>query len=345
MFTWLANAMSDYFEVTYCNLGNTKPFYDLNDRVRYVQMNSKRSQSFVGRNTLGLLKNIRDIRRTVKKGHYDLVVNFADHALYALLIAKKIDKFKVLLSQRVDPYSCVKRTDVFRLKMYKYFEGVVCQTESAMAFFDNKKYSTLRKVVIPNPALGKTNEKWDKDNNQGYIVSLARIDLEQKRQDILLKAMKIVHRRFPDVKMRLYGKDVHGSLEILNKMIDELELNDCVSYCGVTDDSYLVLKNACMITLSSDYEGIPNVLIEAMEVGVPIISTDCKPGGARLLIDTNDKGIIVERDSPKKMADAIMFYLKNPDTAADYANNAHRSLSRFSENEIAAKWKMIIDSV
>lgn len=345
MFTWLANSLSNYYDVTYCNLSNTKPFYELCDNVRYIQINTKRSRSFAVRNTVGFLNDIHNIRDTIKMGKYDLVINFADHALYALLVAKKLDGFKVLLSQRVDPYSCTKRTDLFRLKLYRYFDGLVCQTDSAQRYFETPEYDGINKAMIPNPALGKANVCWSKDNNQGYILSLARIDLEQKRQDILVKAMITVHREYPEVKVKLYGKDVHGSLEKLRTLIGDLKLDDCVEYCGVTNDSHSVLANARMMVLTSDYEGIPNAIIEAMEVGTPVISTDCRPGGARLLIDTEDKGIIVECNSPDKLADAIIHYLRFPDRAAECGANAHKSLDRFSEDRITMQWRNLIESL
>lgn len=345
MFTWLANSLSKYYNVTYCNLSDIPPFYTLENSVKYVQMNAKRKNSFLVRNTVGFIKNVKDIRTLIKVGKFDLVINFADHALYPLLVAKKADGFKVLISQRVDPFSCTKKTDLFRLKLYKYFDALVCQTESAQEYFNSAFYKNLAKTVIENPALGKTDMRWEKHSNDGYILSLARIDLEQKRQDILVKAMEMVHKDYPNVKLKLYGKNVHGSLEKVQALIEELNLTKCVEYCGVTDNSYAVLAKAGMMVMTSDYEGIPNAIIEAMEVGVPVISTDCKPGGARLLIDSEDKGKIVECNNPNALADAIKFYLQYPEIAARCAEKAHASLDRFSEKTISIKWKKFIDSL
>lgn len=345
MFTWLANAMSAYYNVTYCNLSNIAPFYELNPSIEYIQVNTKHRKSFVARNTIGFVKNIADIHKIIKRGNFDLVINFADHALYPLLFAKKLDKFKLLISQRVDPFSCDKKTDVFRLKLYKYVDGLVCQTKSAESFFNSAKYDNLLKRVIENPALCKTNLRWSKEGNKGYILSLARLDLEQKRQDVLIKAMEVVHKDMPSVKVKLFGKNVHDSLEKIQCLIENLNLTDCIEYCGVTDNSYEVLANARMLVMTSDYEGIPNAIIEAMEVGLPVISTDCKPGGARLLIDSDDKGLIVECDNSNELAKAIEYYINYPDIAAQKAENAHRSLERFSEKTIVNKWKNCIEDL
>ena len=345
IFTWLANTMTQYYEVWYCNLSNKKPFYTLNKHINYIELNSKKTNSFLERNTIGLYKNVKDLKNLIRDKEFSLVINFADHSLYSLIVVKCFIKYKLLVSQRVDPFSCIRNTDKLRHTFYKYTDGLVCQTYSARDYFNTAKYNKIKKYVIANPAFRKTNIRWDKEKNSGYIICLARIDLKQKRQDILIEAMKIVHNKYPFVKLHLYGKEVEGSLKTLKNMIEVSGLADTVLYCGVTNNVYEVLKQARMMILSSDYEGIPNAIIEAMEIGLPIISTDCSPGGAKLLLDTTDKGIIVERGNPIQMAEAIIYYIEHAETASIMGANAHNSLSRFDENKIAAEWKNVIEDI
>jgi len=154
--------------------------------------------------------------------------------------------------------------------------------------------------------------------------------------------MERVHRAYPDIKLRMYGKDVNNSIAQLQDMIKEKELDDVVTFCGVTDNVYEVLCQARMMVLSSDYEGIPNAIIEAMEVGIPIISTDCEPGGARMLLEDGIGGIIVERGNSAELAEAIIRYLNHPQDAVAKAEYAHRSLYRFDEKRIVDEWKVLI---
>lgn len=345
IFTWLANSMTSFYDVWYCNLSNNIPFYTLNENINYIELNSKKKNSFLERNTIGLYKNIRDLRHLIKKNKFTVVVNFADHSLYSLIFLKFFVKFKLLLSQRVDPFSCTRKSDKLRYQLYKYADGLVCQTSDAKDYFKSREYKNLRKFVIANPAFKNTEVKWNNKNNNGYIICLARIDLKQKRQDILVNAMKIVHKKYPNIKLHLYGKEVQNSLKILNEMIKISQLEDTIIYCGVTDNVYEVLRQAKMMVLSSDYEGIPNAIIEAMEVGLPIISTDCKPGGAKLLIDSNDKGIIIERNNPLQMAKAIIYYIEHEEEAAFKGMNAYNSLSRFEQEKIANDWKNVIEKL
>lgn len=343
MFVWLANAMSEFYDVWYCNLSCERPFYDLKENVKFIEVMNKQCEAFVKRNTIGFLNNIKDVIFLIKNYKIDIVVNYADHVLYSLIVAKWFVKYSLLISQRVDPYSCKKRTDIFRHGLYRYADGLACQTAEAQMYFSDIKYNKTKKAVIANPALRKTKLRWSKDDSDDYIISLARIDMEQKRQDILVDAMKIVHEKYPKIKLYFYGCDVDHSVEILNKKIKESGLEGIAVYCGITKNQYGVLSRAKMLVMASDYEGIPNAIVEAMEIGLPVISTDCKSGGARMLIDSSDKGIIVERNNPAKIARAIIYYLENMDIAAALGENARKSLSRFDERKIALEWKDLID--
>ncbi|MCI8466561.1 MAG: glycosyltransferase family 4 protein [Lachnospiraceae bacterium] len=345
MFVWLANTMAEFYEVWYCNLSTERPFYELNTKIKFIETKHSNNDSFIYRNTIGFFQNIKALIDIIKKQQIDTIVNFADHVLYSLVIAKKLIKFKLLLSQRIDPFSCKKKADLFRHHLYRYADGLVCQTESAQDYFNKARYRHLKKKVIYNPSFGSTKLCWNKQEHEGYIISLARIDLKQKRQDLLIEAMKMVHEKYPHIKLRFYGADVDASVEKLKNMIQQNQLEDTAFYCGVTDHVYGVLCKARMLVLTSDYEGIPNAIIEAMELGLPVISTDCKPGGARLLIDTEDKGTVVERDNSLRLAEAILYYIEHEDIAAEHGQNAKDSLSRFSEENIALQWKNLIDEI
>ena len=94
------------------------------------------------------------------------------------------------------------------------------------------------------------------------------------------------------------------------------------------------MLDAYMFVLTSDYEGIPNSLIEAMSLGVPVVATDCTPGGAALLINNKNNGILVPRGSAHEVAKAMTYLLDNPSQAEKYGENARKVIEKYSEEKI-----------
>ena len=341
--TWLTNKLSNDFDVTFLNTSKESLYYKLNDSVNYLEMCNTRNNSFAVRNTIGLIKNIANILKIVKKNKYNLIINFGDHAVYPIIFGKIFFRTKILFSQRVDPFSCGGISSKIRMFLFKYSDFLVCQTEGAQDYFSFIKNE--KKKVIPNPSKVICKETWDNNDNDNYILSLARIDIHQKRQDVLIRAMKIVNASYPNIKLRFYGLNRNNNVQILEKLIKDNNLEGVAEYCGVTNDVNYVLSRAKMLVLTSDYEGIPNAIIDAMLVGVPIISTDCSPGGAKELIGGGDKGLVVEKGSAVKVAEAIKYYIENPQVAVAHANEAHKSLSRYREDFVYSQWKQTIDEI
>ena len=97
-----------------------------------------------------------------------------------------------------------------------------------------------------------------------------------------------------------------------------------------------------MFVMTSDYEGMPNSLIEAMGIGLPVISTDCKGGGAKALIKNHINGIITPPNNSEAVADAIKFYIDNPKKAEEYAKEALKIRDDLSVDKISEKWMNLI---
>ena len=91
--------------------------------------------------------------------------------------------------------------------------------------------------------------------------------------------------------------------------------------------------------MSSDFEGIPNVLLEAMALGLPCVSTDCSPGGARMLINDGKDGLIVPCGDSKALADAVCRMIEDREFAVRCGKNALAVRERFSLDRILDSWE------
>ena len=217
------------------------------------------------------------------------------------------------------------------------------QTKGAQEFFKNEECIYKNSAVIPNPvilsqtakALNAQRPKYEERDNR--IVTVGRLSILQKRQDLLLKAFAIVHNTHPELELVIYG-DGQDKNEI-QSMIDEAGLGSCVTLAGRTDEVEKNIYNARAFVLTSDFEGIPNALIEAMSLGVPSVSTDCSPGGAALLIRDGENGYIVPRGDANAVADRLLEIIENRDIAEKFSANSPRIAQDFSEAAIANMWE------
>ena len=171
------------------------------------------------------------------------------------------------------------------------------------------------------------------------IVTVGRLE-PQKNQKLLINAFSELAKKFPDYTLVIYGE---GSLrKKLEKYIESKGLKDRVFLPGAKNNIQEYIKDASLFVLSSDYEGIPNALIEAMAIGLPCVSTDCSPGGARELITNGENGVIVECRNSNELATAMARLLTDRESAKRMGTNAKKIYTRVDKNLVCNRWLDLI---
>lgn len=345
MMAWIASQMAAKgHEVHLTTFFSEEQARILHEGVRVHNLGLAQSKSRFIRNSLGMVKTIRRLHSYVKKVKPDIFVSFLDSVGYVYLpIGHKFGKCKIVSSERVDPYSYHGRKAQIRFRLMKYAHGTVFQTKGAQEFFKNEECIYKNSAVIPNPvvlseatkALSAQRPKYEERDNR--IVTVGRLSVAQKRQDLLLEAFAMVHKVHPELELVIYGDGQDKNK--IQALIDEAGLGSCVTLAGRTDEVEKNIYNARAFVLTSDFEGIPNALIEAMSLGMPSISTDCSPGGAALLIRDGENGYIVPRGDAKAVADRLLAVVENREIAEAFSKNAPEIATEFSEEVIADMWE------
>lgn len=336
MMVWVANQMAKPDnEVTFLTYRDDTAIYQpLSPNIRRVHLQLETK----GGSLLGFLKSSRVMHNHIKKERYDVAVAFLSPSQIRLVKACKGTKTITLISQRGDPYYKSQLTGFRRIVskwMNKYFceaDAYVFQTQQAMAYYP--QYIQEKGFVIANPI--KKITRTDPRHADKRIVNVARLDIKQKRQDLLIEAFCMISDKYPEYTLEFYGSGEDEQL--LKSMACN---NSRIVFKGITTNVAESIQNASMFVLSSDFEGIPNALLEAMSLGVPCISTDCSPGGAAMLIDSSEKGILVEKGSPAALAAAMEIFILNPDMAEKCGQRAQIVNSLYSETLIAAMWREV----
>jgi glycosyltransferase involved in cell wall biosynthesis len=147
--------------------------------------------------------------------------------------------------------------------------------------------------VIPNASRASVLTNWSERKN--VIVAAGRLT-HQKGYDRLIDAFVPVARAHPDWELHIYGKG--PDRRVLQKMINERGIGHQAHLMGWTDRLDLVLSEAAIFALSSRYEGLPLVGIEAMSKGLPMVAFDCPRGPRELVRDEQNGYLVANGDLP-----------------------------------------------
>lgn len=330
---WLAGRLAESGDdVTFLTYRDAAENREVPKGVKHVHMQLESGGHSVGE----MLKTVAKLHRYIKRERFDLGIAFLSPSQLRMSLAAMGTKIKVLVSQRGDPYQS-KGSKSLPAKIERFAfhraDRYVFQTPQAMAYYDESIQA--RGVVIPNPVkpLHRTQNRVP-DNR---IVNVARLDINQKRQDLLIEAFKLIADDYPKVTLHLYGD---GDDEAkLKKMAAG---QGRIIFEGVTSNVAESIQNARVSVLSSDFEGIPNALIEAMSLGVPCISTKCSPGGAELLIEDGKNGLLTPLGDVKALASAMKRFLDNQEAAEQMGKEAASIVERFSEDRVFNLWNQEI---
>lgn len=289
-----------------------------------------------------LLHRFVVLRKYFKKYSCDLAISFwFQIGLFAMIISK-FEGFKVIYSERGDPgdieYSGV--TGIIRNLLFPGFNGFVFQTKGARDYFSDRirnKSCVIHNAVTIDEKLVSSPVKKEK-----YIVGMGRLH-RQKNFQLLIDAFNLIQNEFKDYKLVIYGE---GELRgILQEKIDSYNLKERVILAGNTNEPYKKMLESRIFVLSSDFEGMPNVLMEAMALGIPVISTDCSPGGAAELIENNVNGVLVPCNNAELLASAMRRLIKDYSSAIEYGNRAKEIVKTHSLKVIYDTWDEYIKEI
>ena len=176
--------------------------------------------------------------------------------------------------------------------------------------------------------------------NPRNIITVGRL-MTQKNHKLLIEAFSKIAKEFPDENLVIYGEgELRDTLETQSK---KLGLEGRVKLPGATTNVAEKLSSAKVFVLSSDYEGMPNALMEAMAVGVPVISTDCPCGGPAMLIEEDSQGILVPCQNAEKLANALRLLLESQDLRLMVGESCKERALQFSPDIVFSQWKEYIE--
>lgn len=201
---------------------------------------------------------------------------------------------------------------------YKRAGIVIANSEDTKAdLIENNIIPKGKATVIRNPVLAsniirlrneKIYEPWFLDRNKKVILSVGRLH-RQKNFFFLISAFKEVYKKDDSSRLLIIGEG--GEKERLLSLIEDEGLSEVVKIFGFQKNLYPYYENSDVFALTSDWEGFGNVLVEALSVGLPVVSTNC-PGGPKMILENGKYGKLVPVGDKIAYVEALLAALESP---------------------------------
>jgi glycosyltransferase involved in cell wall biosynthesis len=216
-------------------------------------------------------------------------------------------------------------------------QGVIDDLEMQFGF-QKEKLSVIYNPVVDSDLIAKAkapvNHPWFQEGSPPVFLAVGRLT-EQKDFLTLIKAFAILRKQV-QARLVILGE---GELRIeLETLINTLGIAEDVSLPGFLENPYAYMNKATAFVLSSRWEGLPTVLIEAMACGCPVIATDC-PSGPNEILEAGKYGTLIPMDNPESLSKAMLQILETPVNRDILIQRA----MHFSREQSVSKYLALLD--
>lgn len=339
----LANALILEYNVCLIVSYECKPFYKLNPdvNIEYCQPDSNYRQN--PNPIQSLINNFRLIKKIIhilKNYDADIAIGFMPVTNIYTIIATKFLKIPNIISERANPRfnSFGKFWTFIRRIGYRYADCLVVQTKANKEYFKNYVKSSIE--IINNPLdlelLEKRNLQTPKEN---IVLNVGRLAFP-KNQDLLIRAFSNIDNA--NWKLILVGDG--KNFQDYKILIDSLNMQDKIILAGNSQEVHKFYNTSKIFAFTSQLEGFPNALIEAMYYGLACISTDC-PNGPSEIIKNNYNGVLIPVSDQNALEENLSKLMQNVTLQNAFSKKAVETTIAFHPMDIALQWTDLINNM
>lgn len=310
-------------------------FYPLHKTIKVIELG----------NTIGKTKSkigkIKCLKQIILNENPDFVISFLSHVIALTYEAIKHTHIKFIVSERNDPYSFPKNKILRLLKnrAFKKADGHVYQTRDAKKYY---KKINPEGVVIPNPVELNCSNNWLTCSEKRNEITMVGSKKPEKNRLMAYNAFALFAKKYPDYVLNIYGETTEDTDKII---LENLGIKEHVKFMGKDENwhSKAIMSKAFILT--SDFEGMPNSLLEAAALQIPCISTDCPIGGPREILNDGKNGILVKVGDYQEMAGRLIQLIGSSEMQNFLANSNKEKRLEYSTDRIANQWLSYLNVV
>lgn len=276
-------------------------------------------------------------REYLKKNPGCTAFGFLIRSNISMLMAARGLDVKTVFCERNNPVRPDMPANIMKIrdKIIRRCDAAVFQTQDQRDYYTRLRCDT---AVIPNPLKEGLPTPFVGERRH-EIVNFCRLN-KQKNIPLLLEAFSLLHKAYPDYTLRIYGRGEEK--ENLIALAREMRLEDSVFFEDFAPDVHERIRDAAMYVCSSDYEGLSNSMLEALAIGLPCVCTDCDGGGARMMIQDRENGILVLKGDTQALYLGMKEIIENPAFAEALSREAAAVREKLNISAIADRWEAMI---
>ena len=331
----ISSALAEMGNETYILLENrTENEYPLDSRVNLLTVKRPQGDTAVQRK----ISRIMIKRDVFKQYNPEVVIAFLPTISEEAILAAKSLGIPTISTIRINP--AVSPGNRVKRLLRDFFVAISTrcwtQTEEQKRYFPG--FIRKKTFVLPNPVsegIMSIDRAYSK--NIIHFVSLGRMT-KQKNYQMEIKAFQRAEKNNPGIRLDIYGEGEEK--EKLLQLTKELGADHCVFIHDRTSDVSDVYQTADAFIMASDFEGMPNALMEAMASGLPCISTNCPTGPSDIISEPGENGILIDVGDENALFESIQWICNNPDQAKQMGICAHNTMkAKYSALTIAEDLK------
>ena len=279
--------------------------------------------------------------RVLRRERSDRILSFLERANFPSIAAAIMAgcRNRLYVSVRGDPSWLPFIYRILLPWIYRIPAGVIAVSEGVKCRLESMRVPAKRISVIPNPISGTAKDAVERKSVpppvDRFILAVGRLSWE-KGFDRLLTAFHALDQS--DVHLVILGRGAEESALVV--LARKLGIEKHVHFPGYVTDVENWYRNAECLVLSSRHEGWPNVLIEAMANGCPVVSFDCKYGPSEI-IDHGENGLLVPEGDVEELEKAINRILGDDGLRRSLAAKAMERVGMLDAKEIALRWLQV----
>ena len=341
----IANRLAeDGFDTTIATMGDGEDFYPLDRRIRRIRLGLSGRSRHPVEAVFGNVRSYLTIRRTIVESRPAVVISFLDRTNVRVLLATMGLRVPVIVTEHSHPgtHPIGRPWSVLRRLLYPRARYLVAVGRGVYDWFSWLPEARRALIYNPVPRVRPAADALDVRPVRGRkrLVSAGRF-VASKGFDRLIRAFGALSDDHPDWDLLLYGE---GPLaKDLAPLAASLSLSDRVRLPGVVADLHTALARCDLFCLTSTTEGLGMVILEAMQAGLPVVSTDC-PTGPRELIRDRHNGRLVPVGDHDALVRVLGELMGDREERVRLARGAREVLARHSLDLVIESWKRLLDS-